>query len=204
MILNGRDTTKLADAVTALLATGAVVHDLPFDATDHAAVRAAVDAFEARVGPIDILVNNAGMQFRTELENFPADKFQALLQTNIATVFNVGQAVARHMIGRKAGQDHQHRLGPDGAGPAQHRALYRDQGRGGQPDQGHGDRLGEARAAMQRDCAGVFRHAAERRIWSRTPSSPNGWKNAHPPGAGARSRNWSGPACSWPGLRPAL
>jgi gluconate 5-dehydrogenase len=67
-------------------------------------VRAAVDGFEDTSGAIDILVNNAGMQHRTELENFPADAFEKLLQTNVASVFHVGQAVARHMIDRKAGK----------------------------------------------------------------------------------------------------
>lgn len=67
-------------------------------------MRKAVDAFEADVGAIDILVNNAGMQHRTPLEDFPADAFERLLKANISTVFNVGQAVARHMIERGAGK----------------------------------------------------------------------------------------------------
>ncbi len=100
VVLNGRDTAKLDDAAAKI--SGA--RTLAFDATDHAAVRAAVDQFEAEVGPIDILINNAGMQYRTPLEDFPADAFQRLLQTNVASVFNVGQACARHMIGRKAGK----------------------------------------------------------------------------------------------------
>jgi gluconate 5-dehydrogenase len=104
VILNGRDLAKLAAAAATLRAEGATVHELPFDATDHEAVRRAIDGFESATGPIDILVNNAGMQFRTELENFPADKFDDLLRTNITTVFNVGQAVARHMIARGAGK----------------------------------------------------------------------------------------------------
>ena len=104
IILNGRDLAKLTAAAATLRAEGATVHELPFDATDHDAVRRAIDGFESTTGPIDILVNNAGMQFRTELENFPADKFDALLRTNISTVFNVGQAVARHMIARGAGK----------------------------------------------------------------------------------------------------
>ncbi|SNS99330.1 SDR family oxidoreductase [Tropicimonas sediminicola] len=104
VVLNGRDVAKLARAAQDLRAVGAKVYELPFDATDHAAVRAAVDKFEAETGPIDILVNNAGMQHRTELENFPEDAFQRLLQTNIASVFNVGQAVARHMIARGHGK----------------------------------------------------------------------------------------------------
>ena len=104
IVLNGRNKDKLAEAAKTLGATGATVHELPFDATDHEGVRAAVDRFESTTGAIDILVNNAGMQHRTELENFPADAFEKLLQTNIASVFHVGQAVARHMIGRGEGK----------------------------------------------------------------------------------------------------
>ncbi len=100
VVLNGRDADKLAAAAQQI--PGALT--LPFDVTDHAAVRDAVDAFEAEHGPIDILVNNAGMQYRAPLEDFPADAFAMLLQTNIASVFNVGQACARHMIGRGAGK----------------------------------------------------------------------------------------------------
>ena len=104
VVLNGRDAGKLADAASDLAEGGTRVETLAFDATDHEAVRAAVDGFEAAIGPIDILVNNAGMQHRAPLEDFPADAFQRLLQTNVASVFNVAQACARHMIRRGAGK----------------------------------------------------------------------------------------------------
>ncbi len=104
VVLNGRDTVKLATAVDMLRGEGLAVRSLAFDATDHAAVRQAIDGFEAEVGPIDILVNNAGMQHRAPLEDFPAEAFERLLQTNIASVFHVGQAVGRHMIARGAGK----------------------------------------------------------------------------------------------------
>lgn len=100
VVLNGRNPEKLAEAAAAI--PGA--RQLVFDATDHEAVRAAVDGFEASVGPIDILVNNAGMQHRGPLEEFPAAAFEKLLQTNVASVFHAGQAVARHMIARGAGK----------------------------------------------------------------------------------------------------
>jgi gluconate 5-dehydrogenase len=100
VVLNGRDAAKLAEAARSI--KGA--RRLPFDVTSHEAARAAVDGFEADVGPIDILVNNAGMQHRSPLEEFPADAFERLLRTNISSVFNVGQAVARHMIKRGAGK----------------------------------------------------------------------------------------------------
>lgn len=104
LVLNGRDEIKLQNAAKALRQEGADVALLAFDVTDHGAARAAVDGFEADQGPIDILINNAGMQHRTPLEDFPADRFEALLQTNVASVFHVGQAVARHMIQRGAGK----------------------------------------------------------------------------------------------------
>ena len=104
IVLNGRDQAKLTDAATVLRGEGHSVSELAFDATIHATVREAIDGFEADHGPISILVNNAGMQFRTELQDFPAEKFAELLNTNITTVFNVGQACARHMIERGRGK----------------------------------------------------------------------------------------------------
>jgi gluconate 5-dehydrogenase len=101
LVLNGRDAEKLANAAAQFDGT---VHVLPFDVTDHQASHDAIDKFEADTGAIDILVNNAGMQFRTPLEDFPADAFERLLRTNVSSVFNVGQAVARHMIKRGAGK----------------------------------------------------------------------------------------------------
>lgn len=104
IVLNGRDEAKLASASAALSGAGAKVHVLAFDVTDHGAARAAIDRYEAEIGKIDICVNNAGMQHRAPLEDFPAEAFDKLLRTNITSVFNVGQAVARHMIGRKRGK----------------------------------------------------------------------------------------------------
>ena len=100
IVLNGRDAGKLETAKAQL----GDAETLAFDVTKHDEVRAAVDGFEAEHGAINILINNAGMQHRTVLQDFPADAFERLLQTNIASVFHVGQACARHMINRKAGK----------------------------------------------------------------------------------------------------
>lgn len=101
IVLNGRDPAKLAEAASQFATP---VHILNFDVTDHAAARLAIDGFEAEHGAIDILVNNAGMQHRGPLEEFPEDAFERLLKTNISSVFNVGQAAARHMIKRGRGK----------------------------------------------------------------------------------------------------
>ena len=104
VVLNGRDPAKLDAAADRLRQSGFDVETLAFDVTDHDAARAAIDGFEAGSGAIDILVNNAGMQHRAPLEDFPAQAFDQLLQTNVASVFHVSQAVARHMIARGAGK----------------------------------------------------------------------------------------------------
>ena len=104
IVLNGRDAAKIDKAVAALAEEGIVARAAVFDVTDQPAVAKGVDLIEDTVGPIDILVNNAGMQFRAPLEDFPADKWDDLLRTNISSVFFVSQAVARHMIARKRGK----------------------------------------------------------------------------------------------------
>ena len=93
--LNGRDTAKLEAARKALGVDG-----VAFDVTDEDAVNAAIE----KIGALDILINNAGMQFRTPLEDFPADKFRELLRVNIESAFLVGKAVAKGMIARKQGK----------------------------------------------------------------------------------------------------
>jgi gluconate 5-dehydrogenase len=104
IIINGRNERKLQKAANQLADMGADVTQLAFDVTDHQAARTAIDAFEETTGPIDICVNNAGMQHRMQLEDFPPEAFEMLLRTNITSVFNVGQAVARHMISRGSGK----------------------------------------------------------------------------------------------------
>ena len=44
------------------------------------------------------------MQYRTPLEDFPSEMFEKLLHTNISSVFNVSQVVAKHMIKRGHGK----------------------------------------------------------------------------------------------------
>jgi gluconate 5-dehydrogenase len=104
VVVNGRTAAKVEATVATLRDAGHKADTAVFDVTDQDAVLAGVEQIEREVGPIDILVNNAGMQFRAPLEDFPADKWQALLQTNISSVFFVGQAVARHMIPRRRGK----------------------------------------------------------------------------------------------------
>ena len=92
VVLNGRERGKLDAAAASLTAAGHTVAVAGFDVTAVEDVRD------------DVLVNNAGMQFRSPLEDFPAEKWEQLLSTNVSSAFYVGQAVARHMIPRGKGK----------------------------------------------------------------------------------------------------
>ncbi|SOC82052.1 gluconate 5-dehydrogenase [Ensifer adhaerens] len=104
VLINGRDAARVDEACRTLAGQGFSATPAVFDVTDKDAVDVGVAKIEAEIGAIDILVNNAGMQFRTPLEDFPADKFELLFKTNVTSVFLVGQAVARHMIKRGEGK----------------------------------------------------------------------------------------------------
>ena len=103
IILNGRNIKKLKQSVESIN-TKQIIFQLCFDATDYEQVRQSIDKFEKEIRPIDILINNAGMQFRTPLEDFPPEKFDELFKTNVSSVFNVSQVVAKHMIKRGEGK----------------------------------------------------------------------------------------------------
>jgi gluconate 5-dehydrogenase len=103
IILNGRNKEKLEISAKNLNAKGKI-HQLCFDVTDHKETKDAINNYEREFGAIDILVNNAGMQHRTPLEDFPPEMFEQLLRTNVTSVFNVSQAIVKHMIKRGSGK----------------------------------------------------------------------------------------------------
>lgn len=104
IILNGRDTAALGEASERLAQSGVRARALAFDVTSAESIADAIEFAEAEIGPIDILVNNAGMQHRAPLEEFPPDKFDRIMATNVASVFAVSKAVVPAMIRRGSGK----------------------------------------------------------------------------------------------------
>lgn len=74
------------------------------DIADHAAVKAAVDVFEAASGPTDILVNNAGWdKFANFLDTDPA-LWDKLIDINLRGPLNLHHAVLPGMVDRGQGK----------------------------------------------------------------------------------------------------
>ena len=57
-------------------------------------VEDAVDSF----GTVDILVNNAGIQFVSPIQDFPPEKWDDIIATNLSSSFHTIRAVAPHML----------------------------------------------------------------------------------------------------------
>ena len=105
VVLNGRDRAAVERARDELAGrTGTAVHAAPFDVTDEAAVRDAVERIENGIGPIDILVNNTGVQHREPLTQVSRADFDRVVTTNLTSAFIVGRAVAAGMLHRGHGK----------------------------------------------------------------------------------------------------
>lgn len=67
------------------------------DMSDAAACRALVEQAAERFGTVDILVNNAGIQHVAPVEEFPIDKWNAIIAINLSSSFHTIAAAIPHM-----------------------------------------------------------------------------------------------------------
>ena len=74
------------------------------DLADRGAVLAMADEAERLAGRIDILVNNAGTIRRHPAAEYPAEEWDAVLRTNLDSVFLLSQRLGRKMVERGAGK----------------------------------------------------------------------------------------------------
>jgi 3-hydroxybutyrate dehydrogenase len=63
------------------------VHYNGADLSDPDQVAAVVSATQGELGGLDILVNNAGIQFVSPIEDFPDEKWQAIIALNLSATF---------------------------------------------------------------------------------------------------------------------
>jgi acetoacetyl-CoA reductase len=74
------------------------------DATDIASCQAMVAAAEGRAGPIDILVNNAGITRDRMFAKMDKDQWDAVINTNLTSMFNMTKQVSAKMAERGWGR----------------------------------------------------------------------------------------------------
>jgi len=76
----------------------------PADMTKPAEIAAMVKSCEAQLGTVDIVVNNAGIQHVAPIEEFPIDKWDAILAINLNSAFHTIRAAVPGMKARKWGR----------------------------------------------------------------------------------------------------
>ncbi len=72
--------------------------------TDGAAVDALIDAIAKEFGPVSILVNNAGITRDQLLMRMKDEDWQAILDTNLTSVYRTSKAVMRGMMKARRGR----------------------------------------------------------------------------------------------------
>jgi len=63
-----------------------------------------VESAKGEFGQVDILVNNAGIQFVSPIEDFPVEKWDAILAINLSAAFHATRAVIAGMKARRWGR----------------------------------------------------------------------------------------------------
>jgi len=106
VILNGFGEAAAIETLRNGLAerTGVAVRHDPADLSDPAQIRAMIAKALAEFGTIDVLVNNAGIQFVAPIDEFPEERWNAILAVNLSASFHTVRGVLPGMKSRGWGR----------------------------------------------------------------------------------------------------
>jgi 3-oxoacyl-[acyl-carrier protein] reductase len=90
---------RITETLAARGGRGAVL-----DVISQESINALIDDIEAKEGPVGILCNNAGITRDTLLLRMKQDDWDAVIQTNLASVFRLSKAVLRGMMKARKGR----------------------------------------------------------------------------------------------------
>ncbi|SDI19892.1 3-hydroxybutyrate dehydrogenase [Pseudomonas panipatensis] len=102
LLLNGFGDA--AAAIAEIAACGVQVAHHPADMSRPQEIAELVAFAEQRFGPIDILVNNAGIQYVAPVEEFPVERWDAIIAINLSSAFHTTRLVLPGMRQRGWGR----------------------------------------------------------------------------------------------------
>jgi 3-hydroxybutyrate dehydrogenase len=76
----------------------------PTDMAKRAEIEAMIADARAKMGSLDILVNNAGIQYVSPIEEFPPEKWDAIIAVNLSSAFHAIRAAVPGMKAQKWGR----------------------------------------------------------------------------------------------------
>jgi len=96
--------TPAEDTAARVQAIGRRAELIPADLATIEPIQRVVDETLGRFGRLDILVNNAGIIRRADAVDFTEEDWDAVIDTNLKSVFFLAQAAGRHMIAQGSGK----------------------------------------------------------------------------------------------------
>ena len=106
VMLNGFGDAQTIEFVRAELQRqcGVKVRYCPADMSRPDEIRGMAELARAEFGKVDIVVNNAGIQHVAPIEEFPDEKWEAILAINLSSAYHLIKAVVPEMKARKCGR----------------------------------------------------------------------------------------------------
>ncbi len=96
--------TKSRQWLAEMKTQGHEFHAVQVDVADFDSCAKAVRQIEAEVGPVDVLVNNAGITRDATFKKMSKADWDAVMRTNLDSVFNMTKAVLDNMVDRGWGR----------------------------------------------------------------------------------------------------
>ena len=96
--------TRSADWIKEMKGKGHDMRAVPVDVADFESCQKAITKIESEVGPVDILVNNAGITRDMTFKRMGKVDWDAVLRTNLDSVFNMTKPVCDGMVERNWGR----------------------------------------------------------------------------------------------------
>jgi len=92
------DVERATEVCASIADAGGTAAPFTADVTDSSAVDGVVSDVIAGLGSVDVLVNSAGTAFRSPAEEFPEDRFDAVVALNLKGTFLPCQRFGRRML----------------------------------------------------------------------------------------------------------
>ncbi|MBN8892535.1 MAG: SDR family NAD(P)-dependent oxidoreductase, partial [Rhodospirillales bacterium] len=92
------------DAAALAFSAETGIKTMKFDAGDYDQCKAAIEAIHAEIGPVEILVNNAGITRDGTMSRLSRDMWDAVIDTNLGSCFNLSKLVWEDMRKAKFGR----------------------------------------------------------------------------------------------------
>ena len=102
IVMNGFGDVEGAKAQIAALGVKVAYHGA--DVSRPAEIEAMMQFAAAQWGPVDILVNNAGIQHVARIENFPTNRWDAVIAINLSSAFHATRLALPAMLAANHGQ----------------------------------------------------------------------------------------------------